>query len=240
MSLGVLFTCFDEVEAVKFSIEQFRIHYPESKIFLVTESDLSYDEVAGDNIKILNHVDTMGFYSHGAEDLPHNFRTLKNQEKIRMAVSVFLDRLNWAIEYCKSDYMILMDPDVLVRGKLNIPEGSQLLGSLYNTGVPREIKNILSRIEGATTFDSWGATPGILHVETFKRAYQKFLSVPNLLNDLTCNWYAMYAHDIIIPTLFALIGVSETKNQDLTECNTDSNWESSGKPLIHHFKKYVY
>ena len=134
--------------------------------------------------------------------------------------------------------MLLIDPDVLIRGELNIPKNKLLLGSLANKNVPQSVRTILSNIDGAIVINEWGATPGLFHSKTFLKAYIKFCSIPNLLDNLVKNWYAMYAHDIIIPILFALIGEKEHYNDDFTECNTDPNWKTNNKKLVHHFKQY--
>ena len=238
--LGVMLTCYDEIEAVKYAVEQFRIYYPDTKIYLVTESkEQQYIKIFKNdkNIKVNYVEDSMSFY-YNTPNLPIIYQTADIQLKIKKAVLCFLTRLNDAIKYCDSDYMLLMDPDVLIRGQLTISNEKKLLGSLANSGVPNNIKNILSNIEGAIPIDQWGATPGIFHTETFKKAYLKFLSIENLLTQLTMNWYAMYAHDIIIPIMFSLIGEREYYNNDFIECNTDPNWKNTDKKLVHHFKKY--
>ena len=238
--LGALLTCYNEIDAVDYAIKSFHTHYPDSKVYLVTESSISYDKFISDNISVNYGHDSMSFYSSSkfANDLPIVFQSDTIQEYIKTAVNIFLDRVIQAIEFCKSDYLILLDPDALVRGKLNIPSNAALLGSLFNKGVPESFKSVLQDVPGAVVFDQWGATPAIFDTKLFLKAYDRFKSIPGLLSEFTQSWYAFYAHDIIIPTLFSLIGIPETKNHDLTECNTDPNWENSGKPLIHHFKRF--
>lgn len=237
--LGIMFTCYDEVAATVFAINQLRIYYPDTKIFLVTESKENYNEhfQHDKNIKIKHDEDTMSFY-YNTKNLHFSYKTEENQKQIKKAVNYFLNRLNEAIDYTDSEYILLMDPDVLIRGELNIPKEKMLLGSLANKNVPKEVKNILSKIDGAIIINEWGATPGLFHTETFKKAYLKFKSIPNLLNELVMAWYAMYAHDIIIPILFALIGEKEHYNEDFTECNTDKNWKNNNKRLVHHYKEF--
>jgi hypothetical protein len=38
--------------------------------------------------------------------------------------------------------------------------------------------------------------------------------------------------------LFALIGEREHLNVDFTECNSDIDWQTNNKKLVHHYKKY--
>jgi hypothetical protein len=239
LNLGVMLTCFNEVSAVNNAIANFRLYYPENKIYLVTESSENYDHLCkfDSNISVSYEEDTMSFY-YNNPSLYFKWREQENQEGIKKAMLSFLDRVDRAIDFCQSDYMLLMDPDVLIRGVLNIEGGNKLLGSLNNKGVPEETKEILEGIEGAIAINEWGATPAIFESETFKKAYSKFKSIPDLCDKLTMSWSAMYAHDVIIPVLFSLIGEREKYNPDFTECNTDPTWKNNGKLLVHHYKKY--
>jgi len=236
--IGIMMSCFDEVEAVSFAIQELRNFYPENKIFVFNESkeDYSFLLEKDKNIKIKNDEDTMSFYYqypiHEVYLLP------EFQEKIQKAVLTFLNRIHQTIEYSQGEYLLLMDPDVLIRGELNIPSNVNLLGSLRNSGVPLSTKKVLESVEGAIIIDEWGATPGIFKVETFQKAYSKFISIPNLLSQLTQSWSSFYAHDIIIPILFSLIGEREHLNTDFTECNSDPDWQTNNKKLVHHYKKY--
>lgn len=236
--IGIMMSCFNEVRAVSFAIEQLRKFYPNNKIYVFNESKENYEFLLknDENIKIKNDKDTMSFYYENC--VSDVYLLPEFQIKIQDAFLTFLDRINQTIEYSQSEYLLLMDPDVLIRGQLNIPSNVNLLGSLRNKGIPSETKKILQEIEGSVVINEWGATPGIFKVETFKKAYNKFISVPNLLSQLTQSWNAFYAHDVIIPILFALIGERENLNTDFTECNTDFDWQTNGKVLVHHYKKY--
>lgn len=236
--IGIMMSCFDEVEAVSFAIQELRKFYPKNKIYVFNESkeDYSFLLKNDDNIKIKNDKDTMSFYYQNSMSSVYHLPEF--QLKIQDAFLTFLSRVNQTIEYCQSEYLLLMDPDVLIRGELNIPSNINLLGSLRNKGVPLSTKKIISEIEGSVIIDEWGATPGIFKVETFHKAYNKFISIPNLLDKLTMSWSAFYAHDVIIPVLFSLIGEREHLNSDFTECNSDIDWQTNGKKLVHHYKKY--
>jgi hypothetical protein len=237
-NIGIMMSCFDEVKAVSHAIQELRKFYPENKIFIFNESKEDYSFLLNnyDNLKIKNDEDTMSFYYE--YNIHEVYLLSEFQTKIQKAFLTFLDRVNQTIEYTQSEYLLLMDPDVLIRGRLNIPSNINLLGSLANKGVPHATKQVLESVEGAIVIDEWGATPGIFKVETFIKAYNKFLSIPNLLQKFTESWHAFYCHDIIIPMLFALIGEREHFNNDFTECNVDIFWQTNNKNLVHHYKKY--
>ena len=151
--IGIMMSCFDEVEAVSFAIQELRNFYPENKIFVFNESkeDYSFLLEKDKNIKIKNDEDTMSFYYqypiHEVYLLP------EFQEKIQKAVLTFLNRIHQTIEYTQGEYLLLMDPDVLIRGELNIPSNVNLLGSLRNRGVPYTTKKVLESVEGAIIID---------------------------------------------------------------------------------------
>lgn len=237
-NIGFMMSCYDEVKAVEFAIQELRKFYPENKIYIFNESkeDYSFLLKKYKNIKIKNDKDTMSFYyQHHVSNV---YLLPQFQEKIQEAFLTFLDRIHQTIEYSQSEYLLLMDPDVLIRGELNIPSNINLLGSLRNSGVPNKTKEILSEIKDSIIINEWGATPAIFKVKTFNKAYDKFISIPNLLDKLTQSWHAFYAHDVIIPILFALIGEKEHLNNDFTECNVDIDWQKNKKKLVHHYKKY--
>ena len=44
----------------------------------------------------------------------------ENKEKMMNSMNIFIRRISDAIDYCNSEYLLIMEPDVLVRGKINI------------------------------------------------------------------------------------------------------------------------
>jgi len=167
-----------------------------------------------------------------------NWREPIHQEVIKKATYAVLNRLERAIDYCKTDYILMMDPDALVRGKLNIPDGVKLLGSRVNKGFPIGIKDVLSRIEGAKVIDCWGATPAIFETKTFMESWENVKETPEVIDLLINEFYAIYAHDVLLPLIFALVGEEETFNPDIIECSRDPGWRSKTNPLVHQYKEF--
>jgi hypothetical protein len=233
MKLGFFYTVFNEKKAVEFSIENSRKHYPDSPIYLVSEGvDFSYLKEDYAYLETLVVDDTM---SDTFKINQLNFKDDVNQYAIKKATFAVIERLKKCIDFCKSDYIIMMDPDAYIRGTLNIPDGVKLLGSRVNQGLPYELKNVLSQI-GATVIDHWGATPGIFEVNSFLKAVERFEKLN--IDIFTNSFYAMYAHDVLLPVLFALIGEEETYNPDIIECHRDHDWRFKNNPLVHQFREY--
>jgi hypothetical protein len=245
-SLGFFFSCYKEKKAVEYSLSELVKHYPDNPIYLVSDGgeDFSHLESQFNNIKTTLEEDTMSETfkitagSSGCDKRVGNYAEDYYQDVIKKCTLAVLNRLEKAIDYCKTDYILMMDPDTLVRGKLNIPEGVKLLGSKINQGLPKGLKNILARVEGAKVIDHWGATPAIFETKTFMKSWEMFKETPELLDMLAKEFYAIYAHDVLLPIIFALVGEEETFNPDIIECSRNPFWEVCPNPLVHQFKRY--
>lgn len=249
-TVGFFYSVYNEKRAVEFSIESLRKVYPSSPIYLVSDGglDFSYLEERFENLKTLLEEDTMSETFNitagttGCDYIVGNYRKLYYQNVIKKCAYTVLDRITRAIEYCQyPDWMVMCDPDCLIRGQLNFPEYAKILGTRLNCCLPQGYQNILSKIDGAAVISRWGASPCVFEVKTFLRALQKFRyldQTENLLDQLTYEFYAMSAHDVLFPTLFALIGEEEVFNPDIIECNRDFSWRNKPNPLVHQFREY--
>jgi len=245
-SIGFFFSCYKEKRAVEYSLSELVKHYPDSPIYLVSDGgeDFSYLESEYKNLKTNLEEDTMSETfkitagRSGCDKVNGNFQEEYYQNVIKKCTLAVLNRLESAIDYCKTDYILMMDPDTLVRGKLTIPEDAKLLGSRINKGLPKGVKDILARVEGAKIIDCWGATPAIFETETFMKSWEMFKHTPELLDMLSKEFYAIYAHDVLLPIIFALVGEDEIYNPDIIECSRNPFWEVCPNPLVHQFKRY--
>lgn len=239
--LGFFYTCYNEKRAVEYSIKKLRESYPDNPIYLVSDGgiDFSYLEENDKNIITSLEDDTISATKNITGDLyTGNFREEENQKAIKDGAWATLNRLEKAIDYCKTDYILMLDPDALVRGKLTIPKSAKLLGSRINKGLFSGFKDVLSSIDGAKVIDCWGATPGIFEVKTFLKALSVLKCNPDIIDRLSMEYYAMYAHDLLLPTLFALVGEEEVFNPEIIECSRDPEWKSKTNPLVHQFREY--
>lgn len=250
MKLGFFYTVFTEKKAVEYSFGQLRKWYPESKVYLVSDGglDFSYLKNTYENLETSLEEDTISETfgitagSTGCDYISGNYRQEQYQNAIKKCAYAVLDRMERAIQYCENpDWMIMCDPDCLIRGKLSFPDHAKLLGQRVNCCLPKGYMDILRSIGGAIPISSWGASPCVFEVKTFLKALKKFRDLDesmNLLDLLTKEFYGMYAHDVLFPTLFALVGEEEVFNPDVVDCSRDSNWDQKSNPLVHQFRKY--
>lgn len=245
-TIGFMYSCFKEKKAIEYSIKELRKHYPDSPIRLFSDggADFSYLESEYKNLKTSLEEDTMSETFKitagptGCDHINGNFRQEHYQNVIKKSAFATLDRIEKAIQYCNTDWIVMMDPDTLVRGKLSIPDDATLLGTLVNCCFPEDFQNIFKEIKGAKVLTSWGASPCVFEAKTFTKALSFFKNHKYLFDKFSKEYFGMYAHDILIPVLFALIGEEEKFNPDIIECGRDRTWKNTSHPLVHQFEEY--
>jgi hypothetical protein len=238
--LGVFFTCFDELEAARISLNYLKRIYPDIPVYLVYESDLNFKYLESEisHLKCYKEKDTMSDYLNIEY---HDYLSPKDQNAIRTASDAVMDRLSRAIPYLDSEYILMMDPDALVRGPLTIPEGVGLLGCRINQNIGQlDLLNKTLKKYGGKEITAWGATPAIFKVEKFIKARNILLENPDILDELCASFYWFCAHDILLASLFSLIGEEEVFNPDIVQCKTEyyDHNKLANCPLIHQFTKY--
>lgn len=232
---GVFYTCYTEKQAVEFSLDELFNIYPEVPVYLISDGgeDFSFLEKKYKSFKALLEEDSRTIIPQIRRE---NFKEEYYQNLIKKSIITFLSRIERAINFCQSEYILIMEPDILVRGVINIPENSKLLGSKINSGLSIELKNILKSIPGAKVIDSWGATPAIFNSDEFLKIFQKIKENPELFNELCLSDYRLAFYDVLLAVLFAINGHEEWINPEITECFRNPDWENSSHPLLHQFR----
>lgn len=236
--LGIFFTCFDELEAARISLNILKKIYPDIRIRLFSESSLNFNFLENEisKLKTSQSEDTMSDYLGITFD---NYLLKHQQASIKKAALAVIQRLTESIPYLNSEYILMMDPDAIVRGPLIIPNDVGLLGCRMNTHIwaLEKMNNVLIA-NGGIKITAWGATPAIFHVQKFLNGVNKLLNTPNLVDDLCKSFYWFCAHDILLACIFSLIGEEETFNPELLQCETVENWKNYNHPLLHQFREY--
>lgn len=236
MNFGVFYTCYTEIQAVDHSLEVLRKLYPECPVYLVSDGGSSYDFLKKKmtNIEVFKEEDSRGFIPFLT---PETFRNDENQNLIRESIKTFLSRVKRAIDYCKTDCMLVMEPDVLVRGKLTFPEGSHLLGSRINSGLSDNLREIVKRVPGSIDVNTWGATPAFFKCNSFLKAYELIMK-EETLNSLCLSDHRLANYDVLFAVMFALAGYEETYNPEIVECFREPMWRVTKHPLVHQYREH--
>ena len=238
--IGVFYTCFTEKKSVEFSLEELYKHYPNIPVYLVSDGGSDYnflkEKFPDKKLETKLEEDTRGIIA--VIDRGGDYYSLENKKKMLNSVNVFLRRLEDSIKYCNCEYLLVMEPDVLVRGKLNIKENNKFLGSRVNTGINIKLIDYMNNYKGAVSVNNWGATPALFKVSEFRKILNLVKKDPNLLETIYLLEHRFPYYDVMFAILFGFIGVKEEFNSDITECFRNPNWETSKHPLLHQFRKF--
>lgn len=239
LDFGVFYTCFTEYEAVEYSLDLLYSIYPDIPVYLVSDGGSDYSGLSHKfpHAKFLLEYDSRGIVPKINET---NWLNPEMQNLIKDSIFTFLERIKRAIENNKKDYLLIMEPDVLIRGKLSIVEGAKLLGSRVNSyhWAKDRINDVFKSIPGSVPISHYGAVPAIMETDAFMRVYEYFTANKFYIDDF-CRIDPNFAnYDLLLPVLFSALGYEEIQNQDITECLRNPNWEYSGHPLLHQFRYY--
>lgn len=231
--LGFMVTCYDEVNAIDVAMTSLRHFYPDAPINLFSEkSRYDFWEICTKyKIKNQESEDTQSSLLKLSEE-NYNQEDIDNVE---FAIRTFLSRVLKSIKDCR--YLCLHCPDTLIRGEIEIPEGSGLLGSCVNKYFPKKINEVLIK-NGGIWVDCFGAVPAIFNATDFLNAYDKIKRTPNLIRELAESSCYAFSHDILMSILFSLIGKREEYNPQIVECGRNPNWMQTDCPIVHQFRTF--
>lgn len=239
-NFGVFFTCFTEVEAVDFSIGLLKQVYPACPVYLVSDggADYSFLKSKYERVETKLEYDSRGISQRMSDE---KWNTPGVREEIHRSVDTFFQRNLDAIEYCQKQSILIMEPDVLVRGKLNyFPDAKNaLLGQRVNEGNCLEwdrMRQVLHTIPGHVDVTHWGATPAFYNTEVMKQVSDFTARNPEIVRGFIDGWHQFVCYDVFLAMLFGSCGYLEVFNPDIVEPTRNPNWLSTNKPLVHAFR----
>jgi len=231
-TLGAFFVCFKEKNAIEKSIESFKTHYPDSPLYLTSDGgyDYSYLENQYENIKcVLDEEMTVGVTKDIEKMIASNRFPIVS---LFMAAMQFLIRLKRGVDFCNTDYILLMEPDVFVRGKLNLSE-YELVGPKPNV-IPEYVQNYIIKNGGYNNV-AWGAAAGVMQTKAFNIIYNDLINNQHKMLEWLYLDPRIACYDYLLMFIFSMYGFRYEENPDLTECNRNSNWKTSDHTLLHQY-----
>lgn len=235
MDLGVFYICYKEQAAIEYSLRKFREFYPENPIYLVSDNglDFSYLKEEFGNIETIKETtEVVGI----ARDVEQYVRDNSGNTELFLGICMeYLRRLKNGCDFCKTEYMILMEPDVLVRGKLN-PFEADLVGPTANI-MPRKLQEYIIN-NGGKNNGTWGPVGGVMKTKSFYEVYDKMMNnLDKFIGGMELD-PRMVCYDYLLSYLFSLFGYTYTDNPDQTECFRNPNWKYSTHPILHQFREF--
>lgn len=228
-------TCYDEVNAIDVALTSLRHFYPYEGVAIFCEGNVEDFDFMREkhNARVCESADTQSPLLKLSDS---NYKK-EDQFNVELAMKVLLTRISLACSWNDCEYLLLHCPDTLIRGKINIPEGSGFLGSLVNTYFISKINEVLLK-HGGIEVAAFGAVPAIFNVADLRKAHQIIKDKPEILTELAeASCYA-FSHDIFVSCLFSLIGKREEYNSEIVECGRNPNWMQTDHPIVHQFRTF--
>jgi hypothetical protein len=226
MKLGAFLQTYKNDGRTDFALNHFRKYFPDSPFYLVSDM--------GDDFKDLS-IKYKTYYEHSTIHIGsgcggYNLNQMKE----------WLNRLYRGFSFCRTDFILYMEDDILVRHGDLIYDNITIAGVLENP-INNNVVEYFERKYGKKfNTNLYGACGGTIYeTETFLNNYQNFLNIiDDSWNDIIKMGYRIDYLDMLTPILYMTMGYNYTKNINLIEDHRGDNWRDSKCSLLHGKTSY--
>jgi len=224
-TLGAVYSCYKNKKATEFALTNFRNHFPENPIYLMSDGGDNFQDLADKfNCKFVEYENIQG--TNG--NYPHESFRIRG----------WWERHKRAIEYCKTDYMMIMEDDVYVKNSIIIDDDFHQRG-VRGPNFPESVKNDIRSCNGIEV-PFYGMCGGsIYNSKTFLSIYDSVIKEINEKHDeITKNpdYSQVGAFDANLTYHFSKRGYPYELSKWLSQINHDSYPNPEIYPLIHNYK----
>lgn len=207
---------------LEFTIKNFRRFYPDSYFYLVSDG--------GDDLSLIAKKFNCDYLYSSI-----NCGISSDGHTRHQAVEWFT-RFHTACLKCKSDYLIYLEDDVLIRGEINVNPNWKLACVLENVMNPAFERFSIRRFGTRFNTNLFGACGGaIYHVPTV-------LALSNFIFDrINLDFFEFQSYvggkfgfaDMYMTIFFMMGGAEVSLNTEMTESHRNPNWLNSYHPIVH-------
>ncbi len=227
-TLGAVYMAYKNSDATDFVIENFRKHLPDSPIYLFSDGgdDLSFLTKKYDNIGYSWVPNILGNEINNYVKLPY--------EAFRMIE--FWNRQKIAVDFCNTDYMMILEDDVLITSNFIIDKDYDALGLLG----PNLSQLMINDIKNASNQEvlKYGMCGGSMYnSNTFLNIYD------DVIKDIETNhdeqirnneYFLLGAADANLVYHFAKRSFKYEQSPWLSQLNSTPN--ALSYPIVHNYK----
>jgi hypothetical protein len=221
-TFSVYHQCFKNKKATEFAIQQFKNYNPDVPYYLISDGGDDFSDLA----KKYNCI-----WKYDNSNIGMNYLPPKDAK-------ILYDRLVECFNEVKTDYILLMEDDVLCREHLKINEEFNLAMS-YVPGNKLYLYDLIVKKYNSNPNVNWyGATGGsflnknIFTEQKYNDIIYKFIEEDHVFN--------AGSMDQFITTLYLICGFDCSINNALGETHRTPNWQNTDLPLIHCFKEMYF
>lgn len=227
-TFGAIFQCYKNKKATDFVLNNFRKFFPDNKILLISDGGDDFSDLADTYKCKYEHRKNI----YGNPSVGYAYDSTRLIE--------WWDRQKSACDYCGTDYILLLEDDVLVTNFFEIDLNFHLIGP--NSGEPLT-KTIIDEIKNCSNLDvtRYGICGGSMYnTKTFNEIYNQVIRDIEENHDALMNsshgGYKLLGYvDANMVYHFGKRGYAFQGSPWLSEI---MRGESRNKPIWHQFKDY--
>lgn len=237
MSIGGWHYCYKQDLATEKALESFKLHNPESPYFLASDggNDFSHLTQKWDGVFYKHYQNNLGYgKAKRWEDIPTTPERIEEEVKV---ISEWVDRVYECMLMLKTDYVIKMEDDVLIQGKIKIPHNGDfgMCGTKTSNLYPPHVRDKFKELTGHELTPFWGAAGGVIYnSEMFLSNVDNFkYFIENHYPEMKKIHITSFACDSFVMMLYSSIGAEYKINSDLTDSGVPSHYT-----IVHNYKKH--
>ena len=229
-SLGSVFMAYKNKKATRFVIENFRKHFKDSKTFLVSDGgdDFSEFENEFDGLKFIKLENILGNEVNNYRKLPYEAFRMKE----------YWRRVKCAVDFCTSEYMIILEDDVFVTSRFDFKRDLHLAG-WKGPPLSHAMRLDISRLQNGMNVERYGMCGGsVFNSKTFLDIYDDVIKDIEDNHDKLLNnpeYYLLGASDANLVYHFSKRGYVYENAEWLSHLGQTYNALSF--PVVHDYKE---
>lgn len=228
-TLGAFYMAYDNEKATNFVLQNFRKFYPESPVMLISDGGKDFSDLSrkyNTNFVKLDNI----FYTPGIVGAYYDSRRLKELWRRHLL----------SVQNAKTDYIMILEDDVLVQGEISLSNRFSLKGVVAGNKMPKLACDIIQNEGGITLNDEYGACGGAVYNAN------DFLSIyDDAINFIDKNHDSLFfvegenmnccSCDCNLVFHFNRKGFKYEKAEWLGEYFRNPNWKEF--PVVHQYKE---
>lgn len=230
MILGAFHQAYKNKKATENVIKNFRIYYPNNPYFLFSDNGLDFSDLAKK-------------YNCFYEFCDYNIGYDKYTGFGKQGSLEWLKRFNKTCLQLNTEYVIMLEDDVLIQNTIYIPEETEFYGlDVPGNKIPENFINHFISKYSAKFYNNWYGSGGgsIFRTKTFIENYEKLIKIFEEEYDYVKNEFNIDFGwvDLFMTTFYYVCGKKYTVNPFLTEVIKNPNWNNSYFSIVHHYKQF--
>jgi hypothetical protein len=234
--LDALIIFHHEWESLESAANSFRFHYPHGKLLIARDTlpieKRGFLEALG--VKYVNSYSTTEFFLN-LKNSGRSLESISNQEFLSK-IDQDLKRITEALSLSNSEFLLFMEADSLVLGKV----GFDSRFAMDTLTANRYSKPFLSFLKQATgkrmPVRGWGFVTGVVRASSLAQSIQWGYQNQEILLKIFNKDKQFIYLDHFLPVLFHLAGEDIYESGQVGECLRDPNWKRKKYTLLHQYR----